>query len=268
MTSWICATCCVEYPDSAQPPAHCPICEDERQFIGAEGQAWTSMAEIGSAHHTDWRELEPGLVGIGVTPSIGIGQRALLVKTPYGNVLWDCTPLIEPETVARIKALGNVVAMGMSHPHFYAAMVSWSAALGGVPILLPEADRDYVMRPSPDIRFWDGDQLEIVPGVTLVRCGGHFTGSAMLHWANGAEGRGALLSGDTIQVVPAPGWVSFMRSYPNMIPLPAAAVRRIAGQVAPLAFDRLYGGWWDRVIWHDAQGAVQRSAERYIKALT
>ena len=46
----------------------------------------------------------------------------------------------------------------------------------------------------------------------------------MLHWAGGADGRGALLSGDIVQVVPDRRYVSFMYSYPNLIPLPAAAV--------------------------------------------
>lgn len=266
-TAWICATCCVQFSPSDAPPELCPICNDERQYIGAGGQRWTHMDAIAQDHRNDWRELEPGLTGIGVAPAIGIGQRALLVQTPAGNVLWDCTPLVEPETVARIRALGGVVAIAISHPHFYSAMVSWSEALGGVPILLPAADRDHVMRPSPLIEYWDGDTRPIVPGVTLVRCGGHFAGSSVLHVAGLAEGRGAILTGDTVQVVPAAGWVSFMRSYPNLIPLNANAVRQIAERLEPLRFDRIYAGWWDKVVETDAHAAVQRSAERYVRAV-
>jgi hypothetical protein len=62
-------------------------------------------------------------------------------------------------------------------------------------------------------------------------------------------------------------YVSFMYSYPNLIPLPAGTVRRIADAVAPYAFDRLYGAWWGRVVQEDAQAAVARSAARYIAAL-
>ncbi|WDR01828.1 hypothetical protein PSQ19_14030 [Devosia algicola] len=267
MTPWICATCCVEFSPSLNPPARCPICEDERQYVGAGGQRWTSMSELGQSHTNQWVEIEPCLTGIGVNPSTGIGQRALLVQTDKGNVLWDCTPLITAETIAQIKSLGGVVAMTMSHPHFYAAMVSWSQALGGVPILLPEADKDHVMRPDPAITYWQGDALTIVPGVRAVRCGGHFAGSTVLHWAAGAGGDGILLTGDTIQVVPDAGWLSFMRSYPNLIPLPGHVVRQIAATVAPLEFDRLYGGWWDKFLLQGAHAAVQRSADRYVKAL-
>lgn len=267
MTIWICKTCGAHHPESAQPPAHCPICEDERQYIGANGQEWLDRAAIAATHHNDWREIEPGLSGIGLTPTIAIGQRALLIQTPEGNVLWDCTPVLDEATASRIHSLGGLKAIAFSHPHFYTGMVEWSAALGGVPILLPEADLPHVMRPSELIQPWSGDSLDILPGIRLHRLGGHFTGSSVLEWAAGAEGKGVLLVGDTIQVAPAAGWVSFMRSYPNMIPLPARAVSDIAARAAQLTFDRIYGGWWDRIIATNAKAAVARSAERYIRAL-
>ena len=267
MTIWICKTCGAHHPDAAQPPAHCPICEDERQYVGANGQEWLDRSALAATHHNDWREIEPGLSGIGLTPTIAIGQRALLVQTPNGNVLWDCTPVLDDSTAARIRSLGGLKAIAFSHPHFYTGMVEWSEALGGVPILLPEADLPHVMRPSPLIQSWSGDSLDILPGITVHRLGGHFTGSSVLAWADGAEGRGVLLVGDTIQVIPAAGWVSFMRSYPNLIPLPARTVADIAERTARLSFDRIYGGWWDRIIVSDAKAAVARSAERYIQAL-
>ena len=267
MTIWICKTCGAHHPESAQVPAHCPICEDERQYVGANGQEWLDRAALTASHHNDWREIEPGLTGIGLTPTIAIGQRALLIQTPEGNVLWDCTPVLDDVTAARIRSLGGLKAIVFSHPHFYTGMVEWSEALGDVPILLPEADLPHVMRPSPLIQGWSGDVLDVLPGITVHRLGGHFTGSSVLQWSAGAEGKGVLLVGDTIQVTPAAGWVSFMRSYPNLIPLPARQVAAMASRVADLPFDRIYGGWWDRVIATDAKGAVARSAERYIRAL-
>ena len=216
----------------------------------------------------DWRSLEPGLDGIGVTPAIGIGQRALLVQTPEGNVLWDCVPLVTEETVARIAALGGVVAMAASHPHFYAAMVSWSEALSGVPIHLPLADKDYVMRPSaahPLLERRDRNTRARRDADPLRR---PFRGQQRLalgrwRWA----AKGSLMTGDTIQVAQDTRWAGFMRSYPNLIPLPAAKVRHIAETVRPYAFERLYGGWWERVMASDAHAGVQRSAERYIAAI-
>ena len=112
-----------------------------------------------------------------------------------------------------------------------------------------------------------GETKQIAPGVTLIRTGGHFPGSTVLHWAEGAAGCGVLMTGDSIMVVPDTRWVSFMYSFPNLIPLNAKAVERIVKAVKPFAFDRIYAGWWDRVLDGDAKAAVQRSAERYIAAI-
>jgi glyoxylase-like metal-dependent hydrolase (beta-lactamase superfamily II) len=135
------------------------------------------------------------------------------------------------------------------------------------PIHLHADDREWVMRPDPAIRFWEGETHALGDGLTLVRCGGHFEGSAVLYWADGADGRGALLTGDTIQVVQDRRWVSFMRSFPNLVPLDAARVRRIVDAVEPFAFDRIYGAWWDLHVETDARAAVARSASRYLDAI-
>jgi hypothetical protein len=176
--------------------------------------------------------------------------------------------MLDEDTAEHIRALGGLVAITASHPHFYTGMAEWSEVLGDVPILLPEADAKYATRPGPNVRTWSGDVLEILPGVTLHRLGGHFEGSSVLEWKAGAEGRGAIFVGDTMQVAADPHWVSFMRSYPNMIPLSARTVRTIAERAAGLQFDRLYGGWWHRVIPENAKEIVARSADRYIAAVT
>ena len=120
------------------------------------------------------------------------------------------------------------------------------------------------MRPDDAIQFWDGEAHELLPGLTIVRCGGHFPGSSALHWAAGAGGAGALLTGDTIMVVSDTRYVSFMYSYPNLIPLNASTVRGIVAAVEPYAFDRLYSSWGGKAIAEDAKAAVRRSAQRYI----
>ena len=104
--------------------------------------------------------------------------------------------------------------------------------------------------------------------MTLVQAGGHFEGAALLHWADGAGGRGAVFSGDVIQVLPGrDSRVSFMRSYPMLLPLPAGEVRRVVGSLAGLPYDRLYGAWWDRVIATDAEAVVATSAQLYLSWL-
>jgi glyoxylase-like metal-dependent hydrolase (beta-lactamase superfamily II) len=255
----------VQHADTDNPPEHCAICEDERQYVGHGGQKWTTTERLAGERKVVIREEEPGLVGIGVEPSFAIGQRALLVLTDGGNVMWDCISLLDDEAKARIEALGGISTICMYHPHFYASNVEFADAFDAR-ILIPRADAAWIRRPSPRIELFD-DQIEPVPGVTIARIGGHFEGAAVLHWPAGSNGRGALLTGDTVQVVSDPRWASFMWSYPNLIPLDEKTVQDIAERVSRFSFDRVYGGWWGRVIVEDGAGAVRRSAERYVARL-
>ena len=141
-------------------------------------------------------------------------------------------------------------------------MVEWARAFDA-PVHLHAADREWVMRPDDRIEFWDGETRELGEGLTLVRCGGHFDGGTVLNWAAG----NALLSGDIVQVVQDRRWVSFMYSYPNLIPLPAETIRRIVAALEPYDFERIYGAWWDAVVRTDGKRALGRSAERYLRAI-
>ena len=265
VVAYVCRTCGVQHAPSEGPPSRCAICDDERQYVPPDGQRWATLAElVANGHRIEIRDLEPGLTGIGAHPPVGIGQRALLVQTPAGNLLWDCLGLIDDPGIASVRERGGLHGIAMSHPHFYGVCVEWSQAFGHAPIYVPAADLDWVMRPDPAIATWTG-QLTPIAGLTLIQCGGHFEGSAVLHWEAGADGRGALLTGDTITVVADRRFVSFMRSYPNQIPLSAGEVRRIAATVLPHRFDRIYGGWWERVVDRDAKLAIERSADRYVR---
>ena len=70
MENFICKTCGVEYAESETPPVRCPICEDPRQYVGWEGQQWTTMAQLKTdGYKNDVRQEEPSLIGVGITPS-------------------------------------------------------------------------------------------------------------------------------------------------------------------------------------------------------
>jgi glyoxylase-like metal-dependent hydrolase (beta-lactamase superfamily II) len=265
-TFFICQTCGTQFPATIQAPEHCPICEDERQYVGLKGQQWTTLPALQEDHHNMIRTVEPGLTGIGTSPSFAIGQRALLVQAPNGNVLWDCITLLDEATVTMVKALGGISAIAISHPHYYSAMIEWSRAFDA-PIYLHAADREWVMRPDPAIVFWEGETHALGNDLTLIRCGGHFPGGTVLHWPRGADGRGVLLTGDIINVVQDRRYVSFMYSFPNLIPLSPAAVRRVVDAVEPFAYDRIYSAWWEKVTFVNAKQAVHHSAERYIAAI-
>jgi glyoxylase-like metal-dependent hydrolase (beta-lactamase superfamily II) len=267
MPNFICTTCGTQYAEGGQPPAACAVCQDERQYVKATGQQWTTLDQLRRTHRNSIRLEEPGLIGVGVDPPFAIGQRSLFLRTPQASVLWDCLPLLDEAVVEMVRALGGLSAVAVSHPHYYASVVEWSRAFGGVPVYLHAADRQWVMRPDQAVVPWEGETRALAEGLTLVRCGGHFEGGTVLHWAGGAGGKGALLTGDILQVVADRKHVSFMYSYPNYIPLPAAAVERIVRAVEPLAYDRVYGAFWDAVIERDGQEAVRRSARRYLRAV-
>jgi glyoxylase-like metal-dependent hydrolase (beta-lactamase superfamily II) len=268
MPNYICSTCGVQYADSVLPPEQCIICEDDRQYVGWTGQRWTTLNDLRSTHRNRLDIEAPELISIGTRPKFAIGQRALHVRSTAGNVLWDCVSLTDDRSVAAVQALGGVSAMAISHPHYYASLVEWSRALGGVPVYLHTADREWVMRPDDAIVFWNGATREIAPGLTLIHCGGHFPGATVLHWAQGAGGKGALLSGDVIHVGEDRKSLTFMYSFPNYIPLNASAVRRIVAAVEPFRFDAIYGAWFGRNVSSGAKDALHRSADRYISAIT
>jgi glyoxylase-like metal-dependent hydrolase (beta-lactamase superfamily II) len=268
----ICVTCGSQFAESERAPEHCPVCADERQFVGWTGQEWTTLEGLCARHRLALKDEGDGLLGLGTEPKFAIGQRALLVPAaaregPAGNVLWDCISLLDRAAIRVVEAQGGLGAIAISHPHYYATMVEWSRAFGGAPIYLHADDRRWVMRPDPAIVFWEGDALEIGDGLTLLRLGGHFAGAQVLHWAGGAGGQGVLLAGDVLQVVQDRRFVSFMYSYPNYIPLPAATVRRMIRMLEPYPFERVYGAWFGAVVRAEAKRAVQRSADRYVRAL-
>lgn len=235
--------------------------------MNPRGQSWTTLDELTREHHNVFRPLEGGLTGIGTEPRFAIGQWALLVQTPKGNVLWDCLSLIDEATIKAIEQLGGISSLAVSHPHLVGSVVEWSHAFGGMPIYVHQDNQPWIQRPDPAIQYWQGEAVELKEGVSLHRCGGHFAGSTVLLWPGGADGRGVLLSGDTLYVAPDRQHVSFMYSYPNFIPLPAAAVDRIVQVLRPLKFDRIYGHFFDLEIESDARRVVEKSAERYRRAI-
>ena len=266
MSYYMCATCGVEYAESERPPEHCIICEDERQYVGANGQQWTVLDGLQREHHNVFTSLLPNLTSVVTEPKFGIGQRAHVVQTTKGNVLWDCISLIDDATVKQIQSMGGLTAIALSHPHYYSTIVEWSHAFGNIPIYIHSGDRDWVTRPDPVIQFWDGDMLAISDGLTLIHCGGHFEGSSVLHWRDGAGGQGVLLTGDTIDVVSDSRYVSFMYSYPNLIPLPVHKIKHIVDSVKPFSFAKIYNAFGD-ITTENGHDVVIKSAERYIRAL-
>ena len=266
MQNFICVQCGTQLGATAEPPPGCLICEDERQFVHYGGQEWITLERLATDHHNRFEDEGPRLLGIGTEPEFAIGQRALLLQSAGGNLLWDCISLLDEKTIAEVNARGGIRAIAISHPHFYSSMVEWADHFDAQ-IFLHTADRQWIMRESPRIQFWEGTTLPLWDGLTLINCGGHFEGGTVLHSPAGVNGKGALLTGDIITVVQDRRYVSFMRSYPNLIPLGPVAIHRILERIEPFSFDQIYGGWWNANVAAHGKAAVTRSARRYLRAI-
>ncbi|MCU1573765.1 MAG: hydrolase [Micrococcaceae bacterium] len=256
----ICAACAVERDEPT--PDDCPICTDERQYVSQDGQQWLTLDALAQqGQQTIVQENEPGLFGIRTEPKVGIGQTSQLVVTGWGSLLWDPVGYVDEHALQAVRERGPVLAVAASHPHMFGVQVEWSHRLGGVPVLIAEADRRWVGRNDPAIEYWSGSRT-ITEGLTLHQTGGHFPGSAVVHWAAGAAGKGVLLTGDSVYPNPDRRSIAFMRSYPNHLPLSASVAMRIAQQLGELGFDRIYGNF-NNVIASGAKAVLQDSAQRH-----
>ncbi|MDB5197085.1 MAG: beta-lactamase [Flaviaesturariibacter sp.] len=260
LTNYICTTCGVQYEASETPPVSCAICEDDRQYVGLGGQRWTTLAAVNAGHKNIVELVAPNVYAIYSTPPFGINQRAHLIVTPGGNILWDCITNLDASTIAIVNKLGGIKAIALSHPHYFSTIVEWSQSFSDAPVYINALDAEWLGRRGEMIREWTG-QLDLWDGIQLVCCGGHFPGASVLHWA---AGKGSLFVGDTIQVAPNRQTVSFMYSYPNMIPLPKTAILQIQDAVKYLEYDAMYGAF-GLYIKEGAQAAMRHSVQRYLE---
>jgi len=259
----LCTACGTAYQPPHSPTDRCKICDDPRQYVPAGGQSWIDFDQLTARHANKWTAHGEALLSIKTVPKFAIDQRAFLLRTPHGNVLWDCIANLDQATLALVNALGGLHAIAISHPHYYTTMQEWAAAFNA-PIYLHDRDREWIVRDSPHLKLWQGDSLPLLPSLTLLRLGGHFPGGCVLHWA---EGDGVILAGDILQVTPGAHGVSFMWSYPNMLPLPAAAVQRIMQRLAGVTFGQVYGAFEGQDIRQQAKEKVMRSGQIYLDCL-
>ncbi|GEO04606.1 hydrolase [Adhaeribacter aerolatus] len=263
-TNFICTTCGVQKAATESEPSHCMICEDDRQYVNWNGQQWTTLEALQKDYKNKIYGVEPQLYRLQTEPKFAIGQKAYLLQSPSGNILWDCITLLDEATQQQIEELGGIQAIGVSHPHYYATVVEWSRAFGHIPIYIHASDQQWIQRPDPVIRLWEGTYLDLWDGIKIINCGGHFPGACVLHWPAGAEGKGILLSGDPVQVAMDRKSVSFMYSYPNLIPLAKHQIIGIRDSLAGFAFEKIYGAFEPHIA-QDARAAFDRSINRYLQ---
>lgn len=263
----VCVTCGTQFPTPDRSAVKtCHICDDPRQYVPATGQSFTTLAHLRTNHTNEFQPLSAGasgvqLISIHTQPRLAIGQRAILIQTPGGNILWDCLTLLDDATISAVAALGGLAGIVISHPHFYSAHADWAAAFN-CPVYLSAEDREWVSVPCPQRVFLDNVETAIPgkdgaeTGVVAIKLGGHFPGSLVVLVG------GRLLTADTLMLTPAGrgDWkvnavgevrkrpeglntFCFMFSYPNSIPLGPDELARMWGILKGYEFRAVHGGF-------------------------
>jgi len=258
----ICGTCGTRYASPKTTTDGCLICLDDRQYVSDNGQVWCSYQELAENRSIRFTQLEDNLYVLQPVPNFAIGQQAYLVISPSGNVLWDCIPFLDEPAVALIRSLGGLQAIAISHPHYYSLMVEWSTVFD-CPVYLNGLDEEWVMHSSYQLKFWEGNRKLLWDDMQLIHTGGHFQGSAVLYLPHHGK-RGSLLTADTIYVARDRKSVSFMYSYPNLIPLPKDTIEQIYERVKELQYETIRGAFDGQVIATNAKEALRRSVQRYL----
>ncbi|NCD71033.1 MBL fold metallo-hydrolase [Mucilaginibacter agri] len=260
-SSPICTTCGTQYPSDMQLPVLCTICDDDRQYVGENGQTWTSVDELKKNHSVSIKSINDNLYGLKVEPDFAIANRAILLTYPGGNILWDCIPLLDDETIRFVRSVGGLKAIAFSHPHYYSNMNDWAAEFE-CPIYIHEADSEWITYPTEAVRLWKGDELELWDGIRIIHAGGHFPGSCMLHvpWLSP---KGTVLCGDSVNISPSKRHTAVMYSYPNHILLSKTAFDAFDQKTGSLVFDCMYGAFDHQNLPGIAMEVFKNSMQRY-----
>lgn len=260
----LCSTCGTQFPPGEPLPELCPICNDDRQYVNLNGQSWTELVAVNKNYGLKVNRLHDNLYDLTMAPGFGIGQRAFLIITPEGNILWDCIPLISEAVIEFIKGKGGLTAIAFSHPHYYSTMNEW-AAIFNCPVFIHKNDGEYIVYKGDHIRLWEGNNKTLPGGVTIHHTGGHFAGSCVLHVPS-VSPKGALLVGDTMQIALSKRHIAVMYSYPNHIMLPKNEFLSFHKKTVGLDFDLMYGAFAWQNLTENAKVIFDMSMQRYLES--
>ncbi|MEE8104665.1 MAG: MBL fold metallo-hydrolase [Planctomycetota bacterium] len=255
-----CTACGTMYA-AGSAPSHCRMCEDDRQFVPRGGQTWTTKEKLAQTHAVRVNRLHERFYELEVAPRFAIGQRAFLILSEAGNILWDCIPLLDEPTIAFIRAHGGLRAVAISHPHYYSNMRDWAETFD-CPILIHEHDEEWIVDQGDHVNLWASDEKDLWDKMRLINVGGHFPGSTVL-LAPSLSPDGTLFCGDAMFLSASMKHFSIMYSYPNRIPLPVEEARQVGERIESLPFDSIYGFWGYQNLPGNAREVLRSSLARY-----
>lgn len=256
----ICSTCGTYY-QVEKVSKLCTICMDERQYIPETGQIWTTPKDLRNKYSIKLNQLKHNLYELEINPKFAIGQRALLVLSEKGNILWDCIPMLDELTKEFIKSKGGLKAIAFSHPHYYSNMNDWAEEFD-CPIYIHQNDEKHIMEKSNYIHLWKGEELDLWEGIKILLIGGHFAGSSILH-VPFLTHEGTIICGDTLFLSPNKKHFSVFFSYPNRIPLPLSEMKRIKKRLDLISFDSFLGYIKTQNLSENVKSIMDKSFAKY-----
>ncbi len=254
----ICNACGTEYRETEVVDNHCKICDDDRQYVPENGQTWTTHEALKNSRSVQVKPISKKVYELAIIPPFAIGQRAFLIISESGNILWDCIPLLDESTIAFINSKGGLKAIAISHPHYYSNMETWAATFN-CPVYIHEKDKEWTPQINA-IKLWKGEEKDLWDGIKIINTGGHFPGACILHVPFLSE-KGTVFCGDSLQVSRSKRFISIMYSYPNQIPVPFSEIERIKLLLEKYRFDNLYGAFSFQNLTSDVQHILERSME-------
>ena len=258
----VCFTCGTLYPPH-YISNECIICNEERQYVPETGQKWITQDNLLASYKNSIKRINDRLFQIEIEPRFAIGQRAFLVLSENGNILWDCIPLLDNKTIDFINSKGGLKAIAFSHPHYYSNMHDWAKTFD-CPVYIHQSDEQHIVYKSTNIRLWEGEEMPLWDDLKLVNIGGHFEGSSVL-MVSGLTEKGVMLCGDTMYQSPSKKHFAIMYSYPNRMPLPISEIKRIKDRLLKLDFDTVYGFYGYQNLEGSAKEVLENSFNRYLE---
>jgi glyoxylase-like metal-dependent hydrolase (beta-lactamase superfamily II) len=256
-----CSTCGTQFVDDKYTAGNCPVCSNDRQYLPVKGQGWTKLEDLQNNFSNLITRINDNLYEIKTIPKFAIGQRAFLILTPNGNILWDCISLLNETTIEFIKSKGGLKAIAISHPHYYSSINDW-AEVFKCPVYIHQNDEEFIYTNGSRISLWQGADKELWDEIKIKNIGGHFPGSSIMIVPFLSKG-GTIFCGDTFYISPSKKHVSVMYSYPNFIPVSLSEIKRINESMLNIQFDTLIGAFDNQKISPNAKEILHASFAKY-----
>jgi hypothetical protein len=219
----------------APGPQVCPVCADVRNALPEHGFEFVTPKQADELVTGFWRpSAVAGITEFGTEPRFGLDSRGWVVESDAGLVGFECAPWYTAEMLAELRRRGGLEVLAASHVHGYGAL--WQLQLELEPRVVCVGVRDLEWTKAFRVTWPADDVLELAPGLTLHRTGGHFPGHSVLHDSR----RGVLFCGDSLKVDLAadgsPAGLSAHKAFHAQIPLSHAELREYLAVVAELDF--------------------------------